>query len=102
MELKEREERKKRNVIVKRVQKKKGNWRYEVEIIFKDLETEVKIEEMRRIRIEREGKGNMIWIKLEKVRIILGGDFNVKTEEFRREIIDEDEKEEKKGRRSKK
>jgi len=66
MEVKEREERRKRNCIIKGVKKEKGDWRWGVEKILREIDAEVKVEEMRRIYVGGEERGDMVWVKLEK------------------------------------
>jgi len=66
MEAKEREERRKRNCIIKGVKKEKGDWKWGVEKILREIDAEVKVEEMRRIYVGGEERGDMVWVKLEK------------------------------------
>jgi len=64
LEIKEREEKRKKNLVIKGVQKEKGDWRWEIEKIFKDIGVEVRCEEMKRINIGNGERRDMVWIKL--------------------------------------
>jgi len=66
IEGKEREERRKRNFIMKGVQKEKGDWKWGVEKILKEIGAEVKVESMRRMNVGREERGEMVWVRVEK------------------------------------
>jgi len=66
IEAKERVERRKRNCIIKGVKKEKGDWKWGVEKILREIDAEVKVEEMRRIYVGGEERGDMVWVKLEK------------------------------------
>ncbi|XP_020298410.1 histone-lysine N-methyltransferase, H3 lysine-79 specific-like [Pseudomyrmex gracilis] len=66
IEKKEKEERRRKNVIIKRVPKEKGDWRWGVEKLLKEIGAEVRINEMRRINTGREEKGEMVWVRLKR------------------------------------
>jgi len=66
MEGKEREDRRRRNIIIKGVPREKDDWRWGVEKLLKEIGAEVKIGELRRINTGREDKGEMVWLRLER------------------------------------
>lgn len=66
IEGKEREDRRRRNMIIKGVSREKGDWRWGVEKIMKEIGADVRISEMRKINTGREDKGEMVWVRLEK------------------------------------
>jgi len=66
LEWRDREERRRKNLVIKGVQKEKGDWRWGVEKIWKEIGVEVSCEEMRRLNIGKEERGDMVWIKLGK------------------------------------
>ncbi|XP_020298616.1 uncharacterized protein LOC109862864 [Pseudomyrmex gracilis] len=66
IEMRERVERKRRNLIIKGVKKEKGDIRWEVEKVFKEIRAVVKVEEIRRLNGGSEDKGEMVWVRVEK------------------------------------
>jgi len=66
MEGQEREDRRRRNIIIKGVAREKGDWRWGVEKILKEIGADVRISEMRRIGTGREDRGEMVWVRLER------------------------------------
>jgi len=73
IEARERKERRKRNLVIKGVQKMKGDWRWGVEKILKDIGVEIRCEEMKRLSIGNEERGDMVWVKFgseENKRIV--------------------------------
>lgn len=60
---KEKKDRK-RNIVVKGVKIMGGKKKEAVEKIMKDIETEIKIEEIRRLRGNEEKETKMIWVRL--------------------------------------
>jgi len=57
----------------------KGDWRWGVEKILKDIGVEVRCEEMKRLSIGNEERGDMVWVKLGSEEDNMG-----KEEEFKR------------------
>lgn len=59
----------KKNIIIKGVSREKGELRWDVERVFKEMGVKARINEMKKIGAGVGSRGDMMWIRLEKEEI---------------------------------